>query len=275
MNEIRPALPPYTTHPHPLVPLTTLYTSHPRLCFVRTHPLSRDRIDAIADHISRSPYSDTPPSEQFLKSFNILKAKLSAFIEPTTATLALYKKTDARIEARYARAIAYYRVPDMKRALPIIDGLIAEYPDNPYFLELKGQMLFENGRVKESLQPYQASVRIIPDQPLLLRALARVQIELNDPAYLDRAILNLRAALYREPKSPSSWRDLATAYGRLGRMGQSSLALAEEALLKHDLGAASYYASRAETLLAEGTPGWLQSQDILNAAKKAKKKKEE
>jgi predicted Zn-dependent protease len=58
-------------------------------------------------------------------------------------------------------------------------------------------------------------------------------------------------------------------------MGQSSLALAEEALLKHDLGAASYYASRAETLLAEGTPGWLQSQDILNAAKKAKKKKEE
>jgi predicted Zn-dependent protease len=243
--------------------------------YVRTHPLSRDRIDAIADHISRSPYSDTPPSEQFLKSFNILKAKLSAFIEPTTATLALYKETDARIEARYARAIAYYRVPDMKRALPIIDGLIAEYPDNPYFLELKGQMLFENGRVKESLQPYQASVRIIPDQPLLLRALARVQIELNDPAYLDRAILNLRAALYREPKSPSSWRDLATAYGRLGRMGQSSLALAEEALLKHDLGAASYYASRAETLLAEGTPGWLQSQDILNAAKKAKKKKEE
>ena len=243
--------------------------------YVRTHPLSRDRIEAIEDHISRSPYSDTPPSEKVLKSYSILKAKLRAFIEPTTATLALYQESDASIEARYARAIAYYRVPDLKRALPIIDGLIAKYPGNPYFLELKGQMLFENGRVKESLQSYQASVRIIPDQPLLLRALARVQIELNDPAYLDRAILNLRAALHREPKSPSSWRDLATAYGRLGRMGQSSLSLAEEALLKHDLGAAAYYASRAETLLAEGTPGWLQSQDILNAAKKAKKKKED
>ena len=163
----------------------------------------------------------------------------------------------------------------MKRALPIIDGLIAEHPDNPYFLELKGQMLFENGRVKESLQPYQASVRLLPDQPLLLRALARVQIELNDPAYLDQAILNLRAALHREPKSPNSWRDLAIAHGRLGRMGQSSLALAEEALLMSNLGAASYHASRAEKLLAEGTPGWLQSQDILNATKKAKKKKEE
>ena len=243
--------------------------------YVRTHPLSRDRIEAIADHISRSPYSDTPSPEKVLKSYSILKAKLRAFIEPTTATLALYKETDASIEARYARAIAYYRVPDMKRALPIIDGLIAEYPGNPYFLELKGQMLFENGRVKESLQSYQASVRIIPDQPLLLRALARVQIELNDPAYLDRAILNLRAALHREPKSPSSWRDLAIAYGRLGRMGQSSLALAEEALLKHDLGAAAFYASRAETMLAEGTPSWLQSQDILHATKKAKKKKDE
>ena len=243
--------------------------------YVRTHPLSRDRIEAVADHVSRSPYSDTPSSEKAIRSYSILKAKLLAFINPTTSTLAKYKESDVSIEARYARAIAYYRVPDLQRALPIIDGLIAENPDNPYFLELKGQMLFENGRVKESLQPYQASVRIIPDQPLLLRALARVQIELNDPAYLDRAILNLRAALHREPKSPSSWRDLAIAYGRLGRMGQSSLALAEEALLKHDLGAASFHASRAETLLAEGTPGWLQSQDILHAAKKAKKKKEE
>lgn len=243
--------------------------------YVRTHPLSRDRILAVADHVSRSSYSDTPPPEKVLASYRILKAKLRAFIEPTSATLRHYKETDSSIEARYARAIAYYRVPDLKRALPIIDGLIAEYPDNPYFHELKGQMLFENGRVKESLRPYQASVRLIPDQPLLLRALARVQIEMNDPAYLDRAILNLRAALHREPRSPSSWRDLAIAHGRLGQMGQSSLALAEEALLKHDLGAASYHASRAEKLLAEGTPGWIQAQDILHATKKAKKKEEE
>ena len=243
--------------------------------YVRTHPLSRNRILAISDHVSRSPYSDTPPPEKILASYRLLKTKLRAFIEPTSATFRLYKESDLSIAARYARAIAYYRVPDLKRALPIIDGLIAEHPHNPYFLELKGQMLFENGRVKESLQPYQASVRLIPDQPLLLRALARVQIELNDPAYLERAILNLRAALYREPRSPSSWRDLAIAYGRLGRMGQSSLAMAEESLLKDDLGAASYHATRAEKLLAEGTPGWLQSQDILNATKKAKKKKEE
>ena len=243
--------------------------------YVRTHPLSRDRILAIADHVSRSPYSDTPTPEKVLASYRILKAKLGAFIDPTITTFRNYKETDTSIEARYARAIAYYRMPDLKRALPLIDGLIAEHPDNPYFLELKGQMLFENGRVKEALQPYQASVRLIPDQPLLLRALARVQIELNDPAYLDRAIFNLRAALHREPRSPSSWRDLAIAHGRLGRMGQSSLALAEEALLKHDLGAASYHASRAEKLFAEGTPGWIQSQDILNATKKARKKKEE
>ena len=243
--------------------------------YVRTHPLSRDRILAVADHVSRSPFSDTPSPEKVLASYRLLKAKLRAFIESTTATLRHYEETDPSIEARYARAIAYYRVPDLKRALPIIDGLIALHPDNPYFHELKGQMLFENGRVEEALQPYRASVRLSPDHPLLLRALAHVQIELNDPAYLDQAILNLRAALHREPRSTNSWRHLAIAYGRLGRMGQSSLALAEEALLMSDLGAASYHASRAENLLAEGTPGWIQSQDILNATKKAKKKKEE
>jgi predicted Zn-dependent protease len=243
--------------------------------YVRTHPLSRDRILAVADHVSRSPHSDTPAPEKIQESFRRMKAKLRAFIEPTSTTFRHYKETDSSIEARYARAIAYYRVPDLKRALPIIDGLIAEHPDNPYFLEMKGQMLFENGRVEEALQPYRDSVRLLPDHSLLLRALAHVQIELNDPAYLDQAILNLRAALHREPRSPSSWRDLAIAQGRLGRMGQSSLALAEEALLMHDLGAASFHASRAEKLFGEGSPGWIQAQDILNAAKKAKKKKEE
>ncbi len=243
--------------------------------YVRTHPLSRDRILAVADHVSRSPHSDTPAPEKIQESFRRMKAKLRAFIEPTSTTFRHYKETDSSIEARYARAIAYYRVPDLKRALPIIDGLIAEHPDNPYFLEMKGQMLFENGRVEEALQPYRDSVRLLPDHSLLLRTLAHVQIELNDPAYLDQAILNLRAALHREPRASNSWRHLAIAYGRLGRMGQSSLAMAEEALLKSDLGAASYHATRAEKLLAEGTPGWIQAQDILNAAKKAEKKKED
>ena len=64
--------------------------------------------------------------------------------------------------ARYARAIAYYRIPDLARALPAIDGLIREFPNNPYYRELKGQMLFENGRGREAIRPYEDAVRLAP-----------------------------------------------------------------------------------------------------------------
>jgi predicted Zn-dependent protease len=95
-----------------------------------------------------------------------------------------------------------------------------------------------------------------------------VQLELNRPALLDRAIANLRAALAEEHDAPFTWRQLAIAYGRKGNLGMSSLALAEEALLTGDKAAATYQAGRAERLLPEGSPAWLKSQDILQAIDK-------
>ena len=61
-----------------------------------------------------------------------------------------YKETDSSEAARYARAVAFYRIPDMAKAIPLIDGLIADYPDDAYYREMKGQMLFENGRVQDA-----------------------------------------------------------------------------------------------------------------------------
>ena len=236
--------------------------------YLRTHPLSRERVDAVQAHLSRSPNRDKAQPARIQELHRRMLAKLYAFLEPVPRTLRRYADSDTGLAARYARAIAYYRKPDLGKALPLIDGLIAERPEDPYFHELKGQMLFENGRAAEALKPYETAVRLLPRSPLLRRGLAQVQLELGDPALIEPAIRNLRAAVQRDAEAPFTWRQLAIAYGRRGDMGMSAVALAEEALLKGDARQARYHAGKAGKLLPRDSIGWLQAQDILQAAKK-------
>ncbi|MDH5748425.1 MAG: M48 family metalloprotease [Rhodospirillales bacterium] len=234
--------------------------------YMRSHPMSRERIESLQTHIAKSRFSDIPSSEDFQTRHRIMRAKLLAFLEPKTIITGRYKETDNSIESRYARAIAYYRVPNLEKALPLVDGLIAEQPNNAYFHELKGQMLFENGRVQEALGPYTKATELMPGSALLRLGLARAQLESNNPALLQLSALNFQSALQREPRMPFAWRQLAIAYGRTNQPGMSALALAEEALLLGNQRNALYQAGKAETLLPRGSIGWLKAQDIREAA---------
>jgi predicted Zn-dependent protease len=236
--------------------------------YLRSHPLSRERIDAIDTHLAKSSFSAAPITTDFTGRHARMKAKLQAFLQPPGRTLAQYKEGDLSVKARYAKAIAYYRRPDLKKAIPLINSLISEYPKDPYFHELKGQILFENARPEEALLSYQTAVDLLPEEPLLRSELAQVQIELNRPELLSAAITNLRTAIFRQPRMPFSWHQLAIAYGRTGQMGQSVVALAEEAFLRGRSDDAIYQAARAQTLLPAGSPGWIQAQDIMEAARK-------
>jgi predicted Zn-dependent protease len=236
--------------------------------YVRTHPLSRDRILALEDFVAKSPNSAKPVKTEFDEMHQRMVAKLYGFLDSPVTTLRRYPLSDTSLPARYAQTIAYWRKADMPKALAGIDALIAEHPSDPYFHELKGQMLYETGHPAEALEPYQTAVRLMPDAPLLRIGLADVQLELNNWEMLDPAIVNLRAALFRERNNPSVWRQLGIAYGRKGDMAQSSLALAEEALLINDKPMARYHAGKAEQMLPQGSPGWLQAEDILQASEK-------
>ncbi|HER27255.1 MAG TPA: tetratricopeptide repeat protein [Rhodospirillales bacterium] len=240
--------------------------------YYRSHPLTRQRIQAVDNFIANSAYSDTPVKADFAMRHGRMKAKLLAFLNAPTATLRRYRNNDTSIEARYARAIAYYRKADLERALPLIDGLIAEQPDDPYFHELKGQMLYENGRNAEARPSYRKAAELAPKSPLIHSELAQVLVEANDPALLDEAIRHLITSIRMDRSDGASWRQLAIAYGRQGKTADSSLALGEEALLYGNVSNAIYHAERVEKLLPTGSRGWLQAQDILTAARNMKSK---
>ena len=129
-----------------------------------------------------------------------------------------------------AKTIALYRLPDLPAALEGVDALIVEDPDDPYFHELKGQMLFENGRIEEAIAPYRKAVALRPT-PLLRVGLAQALIESGAPQVVPRSIAHLEEAVAREPTNASAWRLLGIAQGRDGLEGVSNLSLAEYALL--------------------------------------------
>lgn len=233
--------------------------------YLRTHPMSQDRIEALSAFVAKSPHSDAPVSAETQQRHQRMLAKLQAFLEPPAATLQRYPASDSSEIARYARAIAAHRAADLPAALKQIDGLLAAHPNDPYYQELKGQILFESGRPREALQPYEAAVRLLPEAPLLRLDLARAQLATDDPALLKPAINNLRVSLSREPKRPFVWRQLAIALGRDGQEAESALALAEEAILLNKPAEARYHAGKAERLLPTGSPGWLQAKDIIAA----------
>lgn len=239
--------------------------------YIRTHPLSSDRIQAIEAHIARSPKSDIPTPPEMELRFQRTKAKLIGYFEPPSITLRIYPDTDQSIPARFARAFAYSKVPDKDKALATLDSLLTDIPDDPYFLELKAQVLFESGDVAGALAPFARAVSIVPEEPLIRFEYARVLIESPAPGDLENAIEQLKFALSREPRYASGWRNLGIAYGRLGDTGRSSIALAEEAILKGDFSAVNYHAGRAAEIFPRGSREWLQAEDLLLAAKNTKK----
>lgn len=234
----------------------------------RTHPLTQERVEYVRHHVEISPYSKANDSPNAIELLRLIKMKLHAFLDDPQTTLRAYPQSDGSELARYARAIAYYRIPRLDQAVPLIDGLIHDFPKNPYYRELKGQMLFENGRVREAIAPYEDAVRLAPNAALLRISLSQVYLEAGDPALSKRAIAYLNDAARAEGREGSVWRFLAIAYGRDNQFGMAALSLAEEALADGKKKDAQQQSQRAKQLLKKNTPPYERADDIQHEADK-------
>ncbi len=206
----------------------------------------------------RDPYLTTHP--QFVEMHARMVAKLIGFIAPDAA-LSRYAEGDRAVPARYARAIALYRKGALGSALLTIDGLLKEYPNDPYFHEVRGQMLYENGRAAEAVASYRRAVQLV-GAGILKIDYARALLETNKPENDQEAIRNLELARQSESGSFELWRLMATAYSRQNNAGMTSLARAEMAILRGDRNEATAHAAAAERQLPRGTPAWQRAQDI-------------
>ena len=231
--------------------------------YVLDHPLSTQRIAALQERVDASPYRDVKDPPVLQARHDIMKAKLYGFLKEPMVTLRKYPLSDKSIAARYARAVAYHRGAQHDAAMREMDSLLTEKPDDPFFWELKGQILFESGRVREAIAPFQKALDLAPEIPLLRVNVAQAMIATEDPGLSKPAIAQLEVALQTERENPFAWRQLAMAYGQGGNEALASLATAEGQLLTGHLSEAKFHAQRASRLLPKDSPDWLRASDIL------------
>lgn len=234
--------------------------------YVRSHPLFPDRVAALRTRIALATPGPVRPPLVSREDFDRMQAKLAGFLEDPDRILRRYPESDTSVPARYARAVAYHRAGRLDDALSEIAALLEADPDDPYFHELKGQVLLERGRVADSLEPYARAVALAPDQPLLRLGLASAQVATESMARMADAIVQLQIVTTAEPRNAEAWRQLAIAFGRSGNLGDSALASAEQFLARGMMADALRHVDQALNRLEEGSPGWLRAMDIQRAA---------
>jgi predicted Zn-dependent protease len=243
----------------------TLFAAHGADPYVQSHPMPAERVAALEEIARTSPYWEKKDDPALQLRHDMMRAKISAFMERQDTVYRRYPLSNTSLPARYAHAITTYLHGDLHSALTQIDALIQVQPNNPYFYELRGQALLEGGRPTEAIAPLRKAVQLSNNAPLIEMLLGQALVASDNKAYADEAIAILRAAVARETEAPLGYLQLAMAYSRKGDLAEADLASAQAAYLRGDNKTARDLASRAKTRFAVGTPGWVKADDIITA----------
>jgi predicted Zn-dependent protease len=237
----------------------------------RTHPLSNERIAALSEIYQKDAAWSRRTDPKLEARFQRVKAKLVGFVTPKDA-VRFYPETDQSIPAHYARAYAYHLGAYPDKANREADALLASDPEDPFFLELKGQILLESGRPKEAIAPLRKAVANAPNMPMIAVMLGHALIASEEPKNFTEAKQVLKTAVNRDNDNPFAWYQLGIVYDREGDQPRAALATAERNNLegKNKLALAS--ARMAMAGLPKGTPDYLRAQDIAMVSETALKK---
>ena len=233
----------------------------------RTHPLSGERVSLLRDVYQKDPAWDKPSDPEIEARFQRVKAKLLGFTADPAVTLRKYPESDQSVPARYARAYAWHKSAYPDRALYEANNLLLSAPDDPYFLELQGQILLESGKPDEALKSLRRAVQLTNNQPLIASLFGHALIATEDPQYLDEATEVLKGAVNKDNRNPFAWYQLGVVYSQQGDIARAQLATAESSLLARNYAGAIRSSQIAMGGIPENTPDWIRAQDISFIAK--------
>src|SRR5436190_2113607 len=241
----------------------------------RTHPLSQERIQALEEIYHKDPSWAKPIDPALEARFERVKAKLQGYIDPQVA-LRKYPESDQTVPGHYARAYAYHLGAYPDKAVSEADSLLKTAPEDPFFLELKGQILLESGKPKEAIPVLREPVKNAPDQPMIAVMLGHALIASEDDKNFSEAKQVLKTAVNRDNDNPFAWLQLGMIYDHEGDTPRAALATAERSNLEGNPKMALTSARMAMMGIPANTPDYLRAQDIYlvseNALKKDKKR---
>ena len=230
--------------------------------YARTHPLGSERMAALEQVYKTAPSWSSPTDAKLEERFQRVKAKLTGYVDDPVRTLQRYPESNKAIPARYARAYAWHKSAHPDKALGEVEKLLQAEPTDPYFLELKGQVLLESGRPAEALESLREATRLAPEQPLISALFGHALISTEKPENFEEAKSVLRAAIGRDNTNPFAWYQLGIVYDREGDAGRAALATAERYNLEGQPRLALANAEHALKSIPTGSPDWVRAQDI-------------
>jgi len=233
----------------------------------RTHPLTGERIATLQGVVESDPAWNAPLNPVLEARFQRVKAKLMGFVSDPPQTLRTYPVTDNTVPARYARAYAWHRSAYPDKALEEVDSLLRAAPKDPYFLELKGQILLESGRPQDALPVLREANQISLSQPLIAALFGHALIATEDKVNLPEATRVLKASVSKDNDNPFAWYQLGVVYEREGDVARARLATAERYSLEGRPNLALPNAEAAMVGIPKGSPDWIRAQDIAMAAR--------
>lgn len=234
--------------------------------FARSHPLSTDRLARLRNLVETSPYFGNKDSAELQLRHDLMRAKLSGYLEKPQTVFNRYPTTDNSLPARYARALARFFQGGpgaLDAALAQVDGLLASRPDYPYFWEVKGDLLMRSGRTRDAIAPLRQALKLAPNASLIRVQLAGALQETQGEKGVNESIALLRKSLI-DDENPRAYRLLANSYYKMGRRPEADAMIAQAYFLEGNLKQAQLFAKRAQTKLRQGTPEWLKNDDIIN-----------
>lgn len=234
--------------------------------FARSHPLSTDRLARLRTLVETSPYYSKKDAPELQLRHDLMRAKLSGYLEKPQVVFNRYPESDQSLPARYARALARFFQGGpgaLEASLAQVDGLIASKPNFPYFWEVKGDLLMRSGRNREAIAPLRQALKLDPSASLIRVQLAGALQEDANPAAVNEAVALLRKSLVDDENS-RAFRLLANSYYKQGKRPEADAMIAQAYFLEGDLKQAQLFAKRAQTKLPQGTPEWLKNDDIIN-----------
>ena len=228
----------------------------------RTHPLSGERVTLLSDVYEADPAWKKPGDPILEARFQRVKAKLFGYTQDPAVTLRKYPESDQSVPGRYARAYAWHKSAYPDRALFETKKLLADAPNDPYFLELEGQILLESGRPDEALDALRKAVILTNNQPLIASLFGHALIATEDKTHFEEAEKVLKAAVAKDVENPFAWYQLGVVYSQKGDTARAQLATAESSLMQGDYATAIRSSQIAMGGISENTPDWIRAQDI-------------
>lgn len=233
--------------------------------FMRSHPVATDRLARLREKVMASTFVNAKDSPALQLRHDMMRAKISGYVEPARTVLNRYPAKDTSLPARYARAIVRNCSGRCADQLGDIDALIKEKPENPYFWELKGNLLQSAGKHAEAVAPLRKALQLAGGaEPLIMSELAQSLAASNNPAAMDEAIELLRKSILADDSYAPSHHQLATVFYKKERFPQADLAAAQGHFAEGNIPQAKIFAKRAMSKLQRGTPEWIKAEDIAN-----------